>query len=63
LTVQKLLDDPAGRAVLSKHIGGFLLMADMSMAKNMTLEQIAANHPTFVSRSLLAQIGNELAKL
>jgi beta-glucosidase len=63
LTVQKLLDDPDGRAVLSKHIGGFLLMADMSMAKDMTLEQIAVNHPTFVSPSLLAQIGEDLAKL
>ena len=63
LTVQTLLDDPDGRAVLSKHIGGFLLMADMSMAKNMTLEQIAANHPTFVSPSLLAQIGDDLAKV
>ena len=63
LTVQKLLDDPDGRAVLSKHIGGFLLMADMSMAKDMTLEQIATNHPTFVSPSLLAQIGEDLAKV
>jgi beta-glucosidase len=63
LTVQKLLDDPDGRAVLSRYIGGFLLMADMSMAKDMTLEQIAANHPTFVSPSLLAQIGDDLAKV
>ncbi|HLO32213.1 MAG TPA: glycoside hydrolase family 3 C-terminal domain-containing protein, partial [Anaerolineales bacterium] len=63
LTMQKLLDDPAGRAILSKHIGGFLLMADMSMAKDMTLEQIATNHPTFVSASLLAKIGEELAQV
>jgi beta-glucosidase len=63
LTVQKLLDDPDGRAILSKHIGGFLLMADMSMAKDMTLEQIATNHPTFVSPSLLAKIGDDLAKV
>jgi beta-glucosidase len=63
LTVQKLLDDPDGRAILSKYIGGFLLMADMSMAKNMTLEQIATNHPTFVSASMLAQIGEDLAKV
>ena len=63
LTVQNLLDDPDGLAVLSRHIGGFLLMADMSMAKEMTLEQIARNHPTFVSPSLLAQIGEDLAKV
>ena len=63
LLIQNLLDDPDGRAVLSKHIGGFLLMADMSMAKDMTLEQVATNHPTFLSASLLAQIGEELAKV
>jgi beta-glucosidase len=63
LTVQKLLDDPEGRAILSRYIGGFLLMADMSMARDMTLEQIATNHPTFVSASLLAQIGEDLAKV
>ena len=38
-------------------------MADMSMAKDMTLEQISANHPTFVSASLLAKIGEDLAKV
>jgi beta-glucosidase len=63
LTVQTLLDDPDGRAIVSKYIGGFLLMADMSMAKDMTLEQISANHPTFVSASLLAKIGEDLAKV
>jgi beta-glucosidase len=63
LPVQTLLDDPDGRAVLSKYIGGFLLMADMSMAKDMTLEQIATNHPTFLSPSLLAQIAEDLAKM
>ena len=63
LTVQTLLDDPDGRAVLAKHIGGFLLMADMSMARDMTLEQVATHHPNFVSRSLLARIGEDLAKV
>jgi beta-glucosidase len=63
LTVQKLLDDPNGLAILSKHIGGFLLMADMSMARNMTLEQVATNHPTFVSQQLLATINEELSKI
>ncbi|HEY3473463.1 MAG TPA: fibronectin type III-like domain-contianing protein, partial [Anaerolineales bacterium] len=63
LTVKKLLDDPDGRAVLSKYIGGFLLMADMSMAEDMTLEQVATNHPNFVSPSVLAKIGDELAKV
>jgi beta-glucosidase len=63
LTVQRLLDDPDGRAILSKHIGGFMLMADMSMAKDLTLEQVAANHPTFLPAHLLAKIGEELANV
>ncbi|MGB8983910.1 MAG: fibronectin type III-like domain-contianing protein, partial [Anaerolineales bacterium] len=63
LTVGKLLDDPDGRAILSKHLGGLLLMEDMSMVKDMTLEQIAANHPTFVPASLLAKIGEDLEKI
>ncbi|HMB21310.1 MAG TPA: glycoside hydrolase family 3 C-terminal domain-containing protein [Anaerolineales bacterium] len=63
LTVGKLLDDPDGRALLSKHLGGFLLMEDMAMAKDMTLEQVAVNHPTFVPQALLAMINEELAKV
>jgi beta-glucosidase len=63
LKIQKLLDDPDGRAILANHIGGFLLMADMSMAMDMTLEQVAVNHPTFVSQQLLATINEELSKI
>ncbi|HSB01327.1 MAG TPA: glycoside hydrolase family 3 C-terminal domain-containing protein [Anaerolineales bacterium] len=63
LTVGKLLDDPDGRAILSKYLGGFLLMEDMAMATEMTLEQIAANHPTFVPQKLLNTISEELANV
>ncbi len=63
LTIKTLFDDPNGRAVLSKHVGGFLLMADMSMAGDMTLEQIASNHPNFVSQELLGQIEKDLAEI
>lgn len=63
LTVGKLLDDPDGRAILSKHLGGLILMEDMAMVKEMTLEQIATNHPAFVSASLLAKIGGDLEKI
>ncbi len=63
LTVETLLNDPDGRAIVSRHIGGFLLMSDMNMAKDMTLEQVAANHPTFVPASLLLKIADELAKI
>jgi beta-glucosidase len=63
LTVKTLLDNPASRAVVSKYVGGFLLMEDMSMAADMTLEQVASNHPNFVSQEILAQIEKDLAKL
>ena len=60
LTIRTLLDDPDGRAVVTKYAGGFLLMEDMSMANDMTLEQVAANHPNFVSPELLAKIEKDL---
>lgn len=63
LTVQQILDDPHGRAILARHLGGFLLMADMSMAREMTLEQIASNHPNFLPASLLMKIDDELARV
>ncbi len=61
LTIKALLDDPDGRAVLTKYAGGFLLMADMSMAANMSLEQVARNHPNFVPQDLVEKIEKELA--
>ncbi len=63
LALKTLLDDPEGRAIVSKYAGGFLLMADMSMAMDMTLEQIASNHPNFVSQKLLASIEKDLAAI
>jgi beta-glucosidase len=63
LTINTLMDDPEGRAILSKHAGGFLLMGDMSMAGGMTLEQVANNHPNFVPQKLLEEIGRDLAKV
>ena len=62
LTISALLNDPNGRAVLSKHIGGFLLMEDMNMAANLTLEQVSHNHPGFVPQAMVEKIEKELAK-
>ncbi len=61
LTIKTLMADPDARAIISRHAGGFLLMTDMSMAGDMTLEQVAANHPNFVSQELLAQVEKDLA--
>jgi beta-glucosidase len=61
LTIQTLLDHPESRAVVTGHAGGFLLMEDMRMAMDMTLEQVANNHPNHISRETLAKIEKELA--
>lgn len=61
LTVRALLDHPESRAIVTKYAGSFLLMEDMSMAMDMTLEQVAANHPVFIPQELLATIGKDLA--
>jgi beta-glucosidase len=63
LTIRTLLDNPGSRAIVTKYAGGFLLMEDMSMAVDMTLEQVAANHPNYVSQELLAKIQNDLAEI
>jgi hypothetical protein len=58
-----LLENPDCHAVLSRYAAGFLLMPDMSGAMEITLEQIAANHPTHISKELLAKIDTDLAKI
>ncbi|NWG07648.1 MAG: glycoside hydrolase family 3 C-terminal domain-containing protein [Chloroflexi bacterium] len=63
LTIRALLDNPESRAIVAKHAGGFLLMEDMSMAIDMTLEQVSANHPNFISPELLAKIEKDLAQI
>ena len=63
LTLKTLLNDPDGHAIVSRHAAGFLLMEDMRMAMDMTLEQISSNHPSFVSQELLNTINEDLAKV
>jgi nitrogen regulatory protein PII-like uncharacterized protein len=63
MTIGTLFANPKSRAIVTKHAGGFLLMEDMSMAIDMTLDQVAINHPTFVSQELLAKIEKELAEI
>jgi beta-glucosidase len=62
-TVDALLSDPNGRAILSKHIERFLLAEDMKIAGNPTLEHFVTTHPNFVSPELLAKIEKDLEKI
>lgn len=63
LTLRTLLEAPESHSVISIHAGGFLLMADMRMASDMTLEQISLNHPNHIPQELLAKIDKDLAKI
>lgn len=63
MTFQTLLADPAGKAVIAKYLGGFMLMADMAMVLDMTVEQVASNHPTYIPAEMLQAIGDDLAKV
>ncbi len=62
-TINVLMGDSNGRAILSKYIGGFLFTEDMKMAGDSTLEQVASNYPELVSKHTLTQIENELAMI
>lgn len=62
LTISTLLNDPNGRAVLLKYLGGFLPMEDMNMTADLTLEQVAHNHPSYMPQELVEEIGKELAR-
>jgi len=63
LTFKMLLDDPAGKAVIAKYLGGFMLMADMAMVLDMTVEQVASHHPTYIPAEMLKAIGDDLEKI
>jgi len=63
MPIKTLLTDTEARVVLSKFVGGALLMNDNSSAGDMTLEQISAKFPEFLQPSTLVQIDNELVKI
>ncbi len=63
LAIDTLLADPDGRAVVSKYLAGFLLMEDLKAIGHLTLEQIVASHPNFVSKQSLAAIEKDLAQI
>jgi hypothetical protein len=38
-------------------------MEDMNMARDLTLEQVAHNHPSYVPQEMLAKIETELQRI
>lgn len=58
-----LLDNPAAKAVLDKHLPGFADNPQISMARSMTLKQIQAFAGDAITDQKLALIDADLAKL
>ncbi|MFM6832643.1 MAG: hypothetical protein ACKOVA_20245 [Novosphingobium sp.] len=62
-TIGSLLDDPAAKAVLDKHMPGFAGNPQIEMARSMTLKQIQGFAPDQIKDEVLAKIDVDLAKL
>jgi para-nitrobenzyl esterase len=58
-----LLDDPAAKAIVEKHIPGLTTNDQVDLARAMTLKDIQAFSPDDVTDERLAAIDAELAKL
>jgi hypothetical protein len=61
--VGTLLDDPAARAIVDKHIPGFSAGEQIDMARGMTLRSLQQFAPDKITDQVLADIDKELAKL
>ena len=58
-----LLDDPAAKAVIEKHIPGMTTNEQVDMARGMTLKDIQQYSPDAITDKVLADTDAELAKL
>lgn len=58
-----LLDDPAARAVVDKHLPGFSSRDQIDMARSMSLKSIQQYDPDNITDKALAAIDADLAKL
>lgn len=58
-----LLDDPAAKAVVDKHLPGFSANEQISMARGMTLKAVQQYSPDTVTDKALAEIQSDLGKL
>ena len=58
-----LLDDPAARAVLQRHIPKVVASGQISMARGLSLKQLAGFAQAGISPKVLGEIEADLAKL
>jgi len=58
-----LLDDPAAKAIIDKHIPGMSTNDQVDMARSMTLKSIQQYSPDQITDKVLADIDADFAKL
>lgn len=58
-----LLEDPAAKAIVDKHMPGFSGNPQIAMASSMTLEQVQGFAPDQIKAETVAAINADLAKL
>lgn len=61
--IGKLLDDPAAKAILEKHVPGMTTNDQVDMARAMTLKDIQQYSPDQITDKVLTEIDADLAKL
>ncbi|HEX8669824.1 MAG TPA: hypothetical protein VF727_15770 [Allosphingosinicella sp.] len=59
----KLLDDPAARALLDKHIPGLTSHPQVTSARGLTLKAVQKNVPDKITDKALAELDADLVKL
>lgn len=58
-----LLDDPAARALLDKHVPGMTSNEQVDMARSMTMKDIQQYSPDVITDKVLAALDADFAKL
>lgn len=58
-----LLDDPAAKAILERHVPGMTTNEQVDMARSMTLKDIQQYSPDQITDKVLTEIDADLAKL
>lgn len=62
-TVGQILDDPAAKAVVDKHLPGLLASEQIDMAREMTLKTLQQYAPDQVTDAALTNIDADFAKI
>ena len=62
-SIGALMDDPAAKAVIDKHLPGFSGNPQIEMARGMTIKQVQQFAPDMIKDEILAKIDADLASV